>query len=433
MNIKKILSWIVAPIAFFGVLTGAIIYKSVNPYKPAIYNYQSYVNPDMIPKIQKNYSYKEYKNNSEFNNAIDNNKAVGGISTDYMLVDLINSQKISKIPFKEAFEITDPKAFYSDQTIKQLDFFDKFLGVDSEIKGDVDGDGLIDHFYEYLIPIWLNNKVFMYNSNKIDHKIPDFNNDFSYINILKELSNKGVDVWSWTNAAIENSVIGSEISNDHTFNTELTNENYVQRIDEFAQIVERGTGFTMNNTKVNIFEDDSDIVLQSTIDSKSSIKGSYLFNGDALDAYWSEDNFSNVPNGTIKIVKPKHSPSFIDGFVVSSSISEENQVKLLKEMNEVFFRGKFMTKEEISAEIVTNEGIDWNMLPSLSNFDYVNYTPTSKGEYDFILENYFQDEDEPEVVKSFYEIKANSIVPIHPLNEELQSKIVIEFKRRLRL
>jgi hypothetical protein len=49
------------------------------------------------------------------------------------------------------------------------------------------------------------------------------------------------------------------------------------------------------------------------------------------------------------------------------------------------------------------------------------------------LENYFEDEDEPEVAKSFFRIEKNSIIPIQPLNEELQSKIVIEFKRRLRL
>ena len=433
MNSKKVLSWILAPILFFGVLTGAVIYKSLNPYKPAIYNYQSYVNPDLIPDIEKKYSYKEYKNNSEFNNAIDNNKAIAGISTDYMLVDLINTQKVSKINFKEAFGISDPKQFYSEQTLKQIKFFDKYLGVDSEVKGDVDGDGLVDSFSEYIIPIWLNNKVFMYNSEKINYNIPNFNNDFSYINILKQLSDSGVDVWSWTNAAIENSVVGSEISPEGIFNTELTNENYIERIDEFARIVEQGTGFAMNNSKVNIFEDDSDVVLQSTIDSNSFVKGSYLFNGDALDAYWSEDNFSNVPTGTIKVVKPTNSPSFIDAFVVSSSISQEKQTELLKDMNEVFFRGKFMTKEEIVAESTTDEGIDWSIVPSLNNFDYVNYTPTSKGEYDFILENYFEDEDEPEVAKSFFRIEKNSIIPIQPLNEELQSKIVIEFKRRLRL
>jgi spermidine/putrescine transport system substrate-binding protein len=125
----------------------------LNPYKPAIYNYQSYVNPDLIPEIEKKYSYKEYKNNSEFNNAIDNNKAIAGISTDYMLVDLINTQKVSKINFKEAFGISDPKQFYSEQTLKQIKFFDKYLGVDSEVKGDVDGDGLVDSFSEYIIPV----------------------------------------------------------------------------------------------------------------------------------------------------------------------------------------------------------------------------------------------------------------------------------------
>lgn len=431
MKNKKTLLWLLIPFIFFGLLTGGIIYKSINPYKPAIYNYQSYVNPILIPEIEKNYSYREYKNNSEFNNAIDNNKAIAGISTDYMIVDLINNHKVSKIDFKSAFNISDPKIFYSDQTIKQLSFFDKYLGINSDVKGDVDGDGIVDHFSEYIIPIWLNNKVFIYNSNKIKNNIPNFNNDFSYTNILKELTKIGVDVWSWTNAPIENSIIGSEISSGG-FETTLTSNNYIKRIDEFSEIVLNGTGAKISDSSVNIFEDDSDVVLQSTIDSKSFVKGSYLFNGDALDAYWSDDNFSNVENGTIKLVKPKNSPSFIDGFVVSSSISSDKQVRLLQNLNDVFFQGKFMTKEEIAQEVTIDNVIDWEGIASLSNFDYVNYTPTSKGEYDFILENYFNDEDNPELAKSFYEIQGNQIIPIAPLNEELQSKIAIEFKRRLR-
>ena len=431
MKGKKILLWLLIPLTFFSILTGGIIYKSINPYKPTIYNYQSYVNPDLIPKIEENYSYREYKNNYEFNNAINNNKAIAGISTDYMIIDLINNNKISKIDFEGAFEINDPRSFYSDQTIKQLDYFDKYIGVNSE--GDIDGDGVADKFWEYIIPIWLNNKVFVYNSNKINHNIPDFNNDFSYTNILEKLTQKGADVWSWTNAPIENSVIGSEISSDG-FNTTLTLENYVQRIDEFANIVKTGTGHEISDGIVNIFEDDSDVVLQSVIDSKSSIKGAYLFNGDALDAHWSEDNFSNVLDGTVKLVRPKNSPSFIDGFVVSSSISSEKQTELLKNMNDVFFKGKFMTKDEINKSVRGVDGIiAWDKIASLNNFDYVNYTPTSKGEYDFILENYFQDEENPNIVKKFYEINIDQIIPISPLNQELQSKIVSEFKRRLRL
>jgi spermidine/putrescine transport system substrate-binding protein len=134
-------------------LTGAVVYKAVNPYKPAIYNFQSYVNPDLIPEIEKKYSYKEYKTTSEFANAINNNKAMAGISTDYELIDLINSQKVSKIDFDAAFGVTDPMSFYSEQTKKQISFFDEYLGVNSEVKGDVDGDGIVDSFSEYIIPI----------------------------------------------------------------------------------------------------------------------------------------------------------------------------------------------------------------------------------------------------------------------------------------
>ncbi|MGL5732939.1 MAG: hypothetical protein ACRCXE_02635, partial [Metamycoplasmataceae bacterium] len=432
MKDKKIWLWLLFPIIFFGAMFTGAIYKTINPYKPTIYNYQSYVNPDLIPEIEKNYSYREYKLNSEFNNAIDNNKAIAGISSDYMLIELINTNKISKINFVEAFGVEDPTIFYSDATNKQLQFFDKFIAPNAKVKGDVDGDGIVDHLSEYIIPIWINNKVFVYNSDKINGNVPDFTgNDFSHESILKELKRSGVDVWSWVNAPIENSVIGSELD---VFDTTLTNDNYIKRIDEFAQIVKNGTGHEISDFATNIFEGDSDVVLQSTIDPKSFIQGSYLFNGDALDAYWSEDNFSNVPTGTIKLVKPRNSLSFVDGFVVSSSISEKNHIELLQNLNPVFFEGKFMTKEEIALEVTLDDGtIDWELLASLSNFDYVNFTPTSKGEYEFVLENYFVDEEEPGIAEAFYTIEAYQITPIVPVNEELQSRIAIEFRRRLRM
>lgn len=437
MKNKKILLWLLLPFTFFCFLTGAIVYKSINPYKPSIYNYQSYVNPDLIPKIEKKYSYKEYKNNSEFVNAINNNKAIGGISTDYMIIDLINNKKIAKIDFMDAFNVVEPQNFYTKETNDQLNFFDKFLAPEinsqSGIKNDVDGDGKQDHFWEYIIPVWLNNKVFIYNSEKIklgQKNIPEGEfGDFSSINILKGLHKNGVDVFSWTNAPIENSVLGSEISGQE-FNTELTLENFKERIDQFAQIIKEGTGSLINNGERNIFENDSDVILQSIINPKSSISGAYLFNGDALDAYWSEDNFSNVVEGTIKLVKPKNSPSFIDGFVVSSSISKESQIELLKNMNNIFFRGKFMNEVEIEQEIKKENTIDWNKLASINNFDYVNFTPTSKGEYNFILDNYFDKGITGDTAKDFYII--NKILPISPINQELQSRIDAYFKRKLR-
>lgn len=425
MKIKKILLWLLLPFLSLAVLGGVIIYKGLNNYKPKIYNYQSYINPEFIPIIEKKYSYREYKNNSEFNVAIDNNKAIAGISTDYMIIDLINNKKLAKIDFKAAFGFENPKIFYTDATIKQLEFFDKY------IDGDIDGDGQDDSFWEFIIPVWLNNKVFVYNSKKIGDSNIDLKNDYSHINILKQLTQNGVNGISWTNAAIENTVIGSEI-NGGKFDTKIEFNNFKQRIEQFSEIIKIGTGHEINDGKFNVFEDDSDIVLQNVIDPNSFIKASYLFNGDALDAYWSSDNFTNVEDGTIKLIKPKNSPSFIDGFVISSSISKQRQIELLNDMNEVFFRGKFMTKSEIETELVNEDGINWEGIPSIYNFDYVNYTPTSKGEYDFIFENYFIDEDSPEIAKNFYSLNVEQIFPISPLTKELQSKISAEFKRRLR-
>ncbi len=429
MKYKKTLPWLLLPTIFLALFTGAIVYKSLNPYKPSIYNYQSYINPELKSKIKKNYSYKEYKSIAEFINAINNNKAIAGISTDYMVVDLINNKKISKINFQESFGIKTPTNYYTKQTNDQLNFFDNYLAPNAKVRGDVDGDGNKDHFWEYLIPVWINNKVFIYNPSKIKKNIISDNqlNDQSYTKILKEFHKNNIDVISWTNAPIENSVIGSENLNGNNFSTNLTLDNYKKWIDEFAKIVKNGTGFAINNGLKNIFEDDSDIVLQSAIDPKSSVNGAYLFNGDALDAYWSVDNFSNVPDGTIQLVKPKNSPSFIDGFVVSSSLTKENQVNLLKNMNNIFFKGKFMDEDEIESNVKNGEEIDWKKLASLSNFDFVNFTPTSKGEYYFVLHNYFNSDEK---AKEFYKI--NKINPIVPINQELQSSVIAYFKRKLR-
>ncbi|SGA03053.1 Hypothetical lipoprotein (MG045 family) [Mycoplasmopsis arginini] len=106
--------------------------KLSNPYKVSIYNYESYLNKDIINKVKKDYSYHVFTNLDEFTRAIKNKKAVAGVSSDYQIARLILENKLKKINFQKAFNITyndnNKKEIimnlYTKEVKKQFDFYD---------------------------------------------------------------------------------------------------------------------------------------------------------------------------------------------------------------------------------------------------------------------------------------------------------------------
>ncbi|WLP85296.1 hypothetical protein [Mycoplasma seminis] len=97
------LSAIIAIILF--VFAG---YKVSHPFKPSFYNYKSYMSPSDIAKIQENFTYKGFDEINEFTNALVNNKAIGGIGSDFQAIDLIKKGQIKKIDFKKLFAVAEP-------------------------------------------------------------------------------------------------------------------------------------------------------------------------------------------------------------------------------------------------------------------------------------------------------------------------------------
>ncbi|MGL5519895.1 MAG: hypothetical protein ACRDBR_00480, partial [Metamycoplasmataceae bacterium] len=88
-KILKIIKFIFLPLALVSLIVGGVSYKILNPYKPAIYNYAAYASSENISKVKQKYSYKEYKGIQDFEFAIQNNKAIGGVGPDYSIYQLI--------------------------------------------------------------------------------------------------------------------------------------------------------------------------------------------------------------------------------------------------------------------------------------------------------------------------------------------------------
>lgn len=416
---KKWAKILVLPILILVAFIAAISFKALHPFKPTILNYAQYTSPKQIETINKKYTYKEYKGIEQFNYSLENDKAIAGIGADYTIVGLIKKNKIQKINFKANFNVDNPMPYYTEAVQKQLRYFDQFLvGIDN------DKDGQDDKFYEYIIPYFINTKVLAINLKKSKILASELTkyDKASLLDALQFLAKKGITIFGWNDTKIENTILGS-----NSDKLKITIDNYKNLINNFAQILKKGTGYQINNSDHNIFEPDSDVLLQNIINPRSAIQVANIYNGDALDAYYSEDNFATEKDSeVVHSIKINNSPSILDCFVISNSISEEVAQELIKFLNPIIFEGTYMDYSELSNKLVDKKGkINYDKLGIARNFDYVNYTPVAKGIYNFILDNYFDDDKHAEYI---YQINKEEINPIAPISDETRSSLNIYFK-----
>ena len=231
--------------------------------------------------------------------------------------------------------------------------------------------------------------------------------------------------------------MGTEF-NGGTFSTQLTNDNYKQLLDNFSQMVLQATGHKMSETGFNLFETDSDVILNNLINPDSYINVATLYNGDALDAYWGNDNFKSITDGDrLRIIRSKNSIRILDAFVVSSDISTENKQDLLKFFNEEVFAHTFSTKAELDELYTADSENFYKQKGMLRIFDYVNYTVSAKGVYEFLVENYFTLEENEAgetpidpVALNIFQISPTA-KPIYPVSKELSSNLTALFQQKL--
>ena len=498
--IKAKAAWVFLGIASLIGLITVVSLKTVNPYKPAFYLFSGYLDEQSKKDIDQKYTVKEYGDVNEFDFAIANQKATAGITSDYLIVNLINEGKIAPLSI-EMRELNGQKDdttgkvtplnkndylnYFTDEAKSQMSFFDKFITKETQERLRKQypeyGTSYTFTFSDFVIPYFMNDQVYAFDTSKVlgktyakgDEINPlGFNLDKdgspmadTVTEAMKTIvdaakSNGNIPKIQWVKNEIENSILGSEYKGG-TFNTELNENNYLTNLENFSNIVQEATGASMSNNSVNLFETDSDGILNNLINPDNRINIATLYNGDALDAYWGSDNYEGkMEDGDrLRFVRTKNSIQILDAFVVSSDVSADTRKELLEYFNYWMFNYVFKTKDELIAirdalEVLpeTERKYSFYQLPGMLRiFDFVNYTVSAKGIYDFLLEDYFVIEDEEEaktkadgdagddqepapkidqIALNIFKLSPNA-KPISPVSKEITSKLTTAFQRKI--
>ena len=426
-KLKFLLLSITSAISVATVISSVSCNMSLN-FKPAFFNYQDYSWEKGINKINEKFQYKQFGDLPEFERALKENKTVGGIGSDYYIIKWIKEKEIKKIDFSKAFnmnilttskEVTI-KSFYTDVVWNHMKNFDTLLG-------DIDGDGINDHLWEYMIPYFMQYKVGTFNltrgnwsnselailngnnQNQIDNLFKDNSGNISYLSILKKWYEHG-----YTNLVIndymrDNMMIGSEKNGN--INGAVSLQNYKGMIDDFFSKLSNA-GYSKNNL---IFESSGVNSLDHLIDPNSRAYGaSFLYNGDALYAtYGGSFEGKANSNDQIRIVRPNNPIFLLDGIVISSGTNGVMENNFYDSIYNAFINGHNSPYSDVSNN---SNNVAFN------NFDNVGYTTPFTSIYNSIKNStsYFDFDYQ----KLIFEIENGNLLNgnIKPISNEIQTK-----------
>ncbi|VEU68184.1 type 2 periplasmic-binding domain-containing protein [Mycoplasmopsis pulmonis] len=462
-----------ALIAIAGVFSTAVYLKSKNNYRPTIMNYEAYISPEGRNKINESgYKYQEFGELNEFSRAFDSAKAVAGFGSDFQIARLIKNKKLSKIDYEvilnqrnllkeQDFEVVKNSkneeirrvkkekvlSFFRPETVEHMQGYDQYLVDENNKRIDLDQDGKADEMWEFMIPYYIQDKVVAYSvgdyqksdGTKASLRASSKNlsdqekekglrfDDQSWKGILNTLKNKGYSKFGWTESARDNLLIGSSLEKNG-YSGEPTEKNYSKQIDGFLKIVEQGTGSSIKDSKTNALTTSGLALLESLIDPNLLNEVGIIYNGDAIDGLFSSDNFANVEDGqSIRFIRPKKNITLMEGFILSSANSKEENKKILQVIYDAVYKGadysvdelvehsasfKKVTKGKNNPQAQEQYGLvlDYSALPILRNFDYINYSPTWKSDFEYFKRYYFNDNTSDE----YYTIDEESKVSDEP-------------------
>lgn len=350
-------------IAIFIIFVGFLTIKLSGGYRPSIYNYESYLAPEIKSKLKQNYNYKEFKEVNEFTQALNAEKAIAGVGSDFQAAQLIIDNKIKKINFEKIFGETANdwevrKKLFRPALVKHMENFDEYIYkviaskkhpkakvLDATKKTyDVDGDGKEDHFYDYILPYYSQDKGIAYNTNQksrphlntqgaID-ELANKSGKLNWMEIVEILKKHHYKHFGWTNAYYDNLMLGAINKSIPHYNN-INEDNYKEYIDSFIEFVKKATGKDIKNTDINFMSNDGLELLNHLIEPKAKRSdAAVLYNGDALDAYYSKDNFSSVEDGNVRFIRPKNNYILMDGWIVSQGLSKSDTDKFLETLRE---------------------------------------------------------------------------------------------------
>ncbi|MFU2193108.1 hypothetical protein [Mycoplasma sp. 4079] len=352
--------------------TGLIVSKAINRYKPPFYNFRSYMSNDNKEKLRDVFSYAEFNEVNEFNNALINHKAAAGISGDFLAASLIKKECLQKIDY--SILLNKPELKNDREKTKQYlkniiksEVWEHLENYNEQLKTKFNGEELKDEkgnypeLWEYFFPYFSQDMVIAYNIKKkpiapekkteddainLDLYADKFNNGYetnSIINSLKIVADNGFDSWIITDAVRDNLLYGSSYwtnaDGTHSadqFTGAVTKETYKGLIDSFVSLIKDGTGFPIGHKNIS-FQGDGLELLNNLINPKRDVNAAIMYNGDAIDAYYGEDNFpGKVEDGEIRVIKPKENILLVDGLILSKVNTEESNKLYLETIRDGF-------------------------------------------------------------------------------------------------
>ena len=117
-------------VALIALFSWIFTTKFSNGYRPSIFNYESYLSPKIIKKIKQNYNYKEFKEINEFSQALNAERAIAGVGSDFQAAQLIIDNKIKKLDFTQIYgnganDWNKRKLLYRQEIVEHMLKFDK--------------------------------------------------------------------------------------------------------------------------------------------------------------------------------------------------------------------------------------------------------------------------------------------------------------------
>lgn len=416
-----------------GAIAGLVSYKSTHKFHAAFYNYKSYMSNANKAILNETYEYKEFDEIIQFSRAIINHKAIAGIGSDFQAVTLAKQGLIKKMDFQKLFHLdfkptqeqvkTILKATYSPIVWDHLESYDAQLN-----EGNT--SAVQNHLWEYMIPYYVQDIVVGINPTKFNpQKEPDkfpFDSEKSTDEVLRSNSKfltqqrkQKIDPYSLfnilntlfkqesiqkdmrstikhltiTDAIRNNMILGTSYQNkepislldstkeNHSKYGELvTPENYKSFIEDFISLIEDASGYKLNDTShITLNPDGLKLLTELISDPSSGLSPSdaaIMFNGDALDAWYSSDNTDDqVPDQTIRVIRPSTNLLLLDGIILSEGVSENTENQFYQSLSNSFLKNFDGLWTEYKALLSKNNTSDsWSYDQNLRNQAMQNYS-----------------------------------------------------------
>ena len=381
------------------------------------YNYEDYINDDDADPsegtsaaiLDSRYHYQTFGDLPEFETYIKQERTIGGVGSDYFNASLAQRGLIRKIDFSKVFDMPGDKSLWETElqkiyTPEAWKILNSFALTNDEGSNDIDGDGIDDQLWEYMIPYFSQNKVLAFNpfDDEFANAPADvlatlqgtdqaaiqalFGGDLSYSNILTKMHEWGASRFVNNDYMRDNMMIGSESLNGDTTGHVDSVAQGRQYLDAYKTML-HDTGMRVSDVQTSGTETLRSLLRINGHQPTSSV--GFMYNGDALYGYYGGD-IDGAVDGELRIVTPENSTYLLDGVVMAANTTADLDVqdRFYDTIKEALFKGA-QTSYSGYAGFTSSDNMVYN------NFDYVNYTPSYTNVHEFIedkTDGYFVDE-----------------------------------------